>query len=575
MPPATPTNPATPAAPPPPTLRSPAVAAVLAPQPPEISVETPEQLAQLVSEVPPSFTLPDNYPNRFTPSDAQRRKARAAYTAALRFADGATDPGRKAEFQEIAKTLTARLQPIDIIYLRALLDGIPVELQDLKRDQIDMLKVNVALGIQEAEFYLTAYPQAKELNDVRVGLARLLFLNCEVAQKNWEDAQEKARGSKPSIEERIAHRDSYFKRLLAFLDEAEKDPALADNLKQRSLKLRADTFAGTDNPAKAAECYVELLKKWSSADEVKSGLTYVNAVQQYLYAELPEKAEEIGRQAMATCDNTKYYPHLADFQFKALTATGKLEEAEALWLKLMPVFGAREKELNRPEFERNGYRTYYDWALFRLGYVAFALLRHEQAKDYFKQHLEYVNDVTASGKPISPPLQVFAQRSKYLLDVLQTKIGNPAPELNLEKLWANNRPFSLAANQGKVIAIIFRSTASSRVDPTLLYLQRQYEKYGQDLGPFAVISVAFLKGMNDIPEQMEALEKEMKTLNLTFPAGYDPTPKRSVFSEYDVNIGSATLVFVDPLGRLAYYEQDPRPNAFGLFTRVIEGLLKG
>ena len=69
--------------------------------------------------------------------------------------------------------------------------------------------------------------------------------------------------------------------------------------------------------------------------------------------------------------------------------------------------------------------------------------------------------------------------------------------------------------------------------------------------------------------------RNVKALGLTYPAGLDPTSSKELFKAYDANVGSATLVILDPLGRIAYYEQDPRPNAFGLFERVIERLLGG
>ena len=90
-----------------------------------------------------------------------------------------------------------------------------------------------------------------------------------------------------------------------------------------------------------------------------------------------------------------------------------------------------------------------------------------------------------------------------------------------------------------------------------------------------MVSIAYLKGMKDKPGQVLQLEKEAETLRLTYPLGLDPTARKEIFKKYKANVGSATLIFIDPLGRIAYYEQDPRPNAFGLFRRVIERLIGG
>lgn len=540
--------------------------------PPEPRIDTLDELKRTLAEIPPAFAPSPDGGDPFRACDALRAKARGAHAAAQRLLGSAVDSVQKAELEDILKTIALRREPIGIAYLRALLGGVPSALQDLSREKIEMLKVNVAIGIEEAERFTAAYPQSKDISEARFYLMRLLFLNVDVAAKDWADAFERTHGAKPTIQERDAFRDAFFERIFGLLEMLEKDAALPETFKERTLKIKADAFSSVGQPAKAADLYAAHIAAWPGSDDVKSGLSYMAAIQHYLYAELPEKAQALGRRGMAACDNTKFFPHIADFHFKALVATGKLEDAEALWLKYMPIFTQRGNDPARGEFERNGYRTYAEWALFRLGYVTFALLRYEQAKDYFRQHLEFVKDY---GKPLPPPLQVHAQRSQYLFDVLQARIMNPAPELALAKHWAGDRAFSLAENQGKVIAIIFRTYNSPRAEPALLYLQQQYEKYGQDAGPFAVVSVAFPRGADNIPEQLAALKKEMDTLNLTFPSGFDSTPDRALFKQYDVNVGSATLVFVDPLGRLAYYEQDPRPNAFGLFTRVIEALLKG
>jgi len=561
------------AEPPPEAPAAAADAAARTAPPAEPRIENLDDLKRTVAEIPPAFACPSTESDRFRACDAMRVKAHGAHAAAARLLASAADSVQKAELEEISKTIALRREPIAIAYLRALLEGVPSALQDLSAEKIENLKRNVAVGIEEGEHYIAAYPQSKAISEARFYLMRLLFLNAEVAAKNWADAFELARGAAPTLAERETFRESYFARIFHLIEAIEKDAALPATFKERTLKIKADAFSSTGKAAQAADLYVAHIAAWPGSDDVKSGLSYMAAIQHYLYAEVPEKAEALGRRAIAACDNTKFFPHIVDFYFKALTATGKLQDAETLWLKYMPIFTQRAEDAKRADFERAGYRTYAEWALFRLGYVTFALLRYEQARDYFRQHLNFVKDY---GKPLPPPLQVHAQRSQYLLEVLQSKIMNPAPELPAGNCWAGGRAFSLAENRGKVIAVIFRTYSSPRAEPVLHYLQQQYEKYGQEAGPLAVVSIAFPRGTDNLPEQLGALKKEMDELNLTFPSGFDPSPDRALFTkDYDVNVGSATLVFVDPEGRLAYYEQDPRPNAFGLFTRVIETLLKG
>jgi tetratricopeptide (TPR) repeat protein len=348
---------------------------------------------------------------------------------------------------------------------------------------------------------------------------------------------------------------------------AETFPA---ELKAPAKKLFGDALIRVGKREEGCREYIEYLRAYPKAPTVASGLMYVVIAQQLLYAEKPAEAEKILNEAFKLGEKLEYHPHIIDFMYKCYTALGKLQEAEALWLKWGPEFEKRGAVATYPDTQRNNYRTFSEWYLFRLGYVNFALGQFDQAKDYFRRHLEKYS----GKKALNPATTVFLQRSTKLLDVLEKQIGKEAPPIDLQGLWAWNKSFSLEKHAGKVVALCFRTYGSSRVYDCLKYLQRTYEKHGEDDGPLMVASIAFLKGTKDVPGQLLQVEEEARALGLTFPCGLDPTPRREIFTRlYRANVGSATLIIIDPLGQIVYYEQDPRPNAFGLFDKIIHRLM--
>jgi hypothetical protein len=240
------------------------------------------------------------------------------------------------------------------------------------------------------------------------------------------------------------------------------------------------------------------------------------------------------------------------------------------WEKWGPIYGERAKEDSRGTDERNAYDIYYEWYLFRVGYIAFALGEYKKAAYSFRKHLDFM----ASLKSRRPGTVVHAQRTKTLLDYIEGFIMTAAPELACENLWAGNRPFSLEKATGKVLAVVFRGYEVDRIHPTLKYLEQVYRSSGAAEGPFTPVTVAYLKGFGDPKDQLAAVEREANELGITYPCGLDPTEGKDLFKAYEVNVGSSSLVIVDRLGRIAYMEQDPRPNAHGLFRRVIERLVK-
>ncbi len=545
--------------------------------PPAVSPAKPEELGpvsidrlrNVLSETAPSFAPSGSTERRYADCEVQRRRTVLGRRLIEALEGKDLEPADRAELAEMKKELLRRLEPILYHYLRTVDQSVPTDFRGYSREQMDSFKVMVHTAIGEGEFFVRTYPMSKWSTEVRYYLGRLLFLNIEVhlAQRAEEHRKETGKGAPATL--RATWRKAYLNRVSGLLETVRNATGVPGELQQPLAKLWADVLIRDGRREEGARHYTRYVRAYPKASDVASGLVYIMAAQQFLYAEKPAEAEKILKQALALGDAFEYHPHVIEFYFKALTALGKLEEAEALWLTWGPRFVERSRDRARSAFQRDNYKTFSESYQFYLGYVNFALGRFERAKDCFREHLETVG----ARKGLNPRTTVFLQRSTKLLEVLEEQIGTTAQEIDLQGLWAGNKTFSLAQHKGKVIALCFRSYGAARVHPCLEYLQRMYEEHGRGEGPFVSASIAYLKGA-DAPDQLLTLAEEGTALDLTYPLGLDPSPKRELFTQqYRVNVGSATLVIIDPLGRIVYYEQDPRPNAFGLFTRVIDRLL--
>ncbi len=542
----------------------------LPPEEKELGPASMDRVRNLLSQIPPSFTPDASEGKQYVACELQRRGVRKTNTMIAALEGMNLDQADKAELAEIKKELVRRREAICGHYLRAVDRYIPSDFRDVPRNKMDEYRALVATAQEEAEYFVTTYPTSKWATEARYYLARLLFLNINIYLTDLAEDYKDKTGKRAPADLRSTWKTTYFDRIFDLLKKAREAEDLPARLERPAMKLWADALINVGKRTEGAAEYIEYIQKYPKAPTVVSGLTYVIAGQQFLYAQKPAEAEKILLKALKVGDKLDYHPHVIDFLYKSYTALGKIEEAEALWQKWGPEFVDRSKDSQRSEFQRMNYKTFSEWYLFRLGYVNFALGRYEQAKDKFRQHLEKY----AGASNLNPATTVFLQRSTKLKEILEEQIGTQAPPFDLEGLWAWNRSFSLKAHAGKVIALCFRTYGSSRVHPCLRYLERTFQEFGGEQGPFIPASIAFLKGTKDIPGQLLKVEEEATALGLTYSCGLDPTEGREIFTQlYKANVGSATLIFIDPLGRIVYYEQDPRPNAFGIFDTIIARLM--
>ncbi len=508
------------------------------------------------------------------------------------------DVVQKAEFNEMKADLAGRIRPIIAALIIQIGKTTPHNFRGMSKEKITEAKKKVFLGINESAYYLSTYPESKQADSCRAVYAYLLFLNNRIYLAAMSKAWEKEHGGKPSASLRRNWKTQYFDKIFSLLEKVlpKKDipkwlrkifslfekkmlpkKDLPKWLRKTAMRVHGEALALMQKNSEAVAAYQAYLKTWPDAENVQSCAIQLNIADNCLKTGDTAKIKET-KAMLAACikenQESENIPSLVNMYYRTLLATGRIEDARKLWETYRPVFKKRMNDPERSRMEKHLYKGYYEWSLFFIGHMQLALMQHEKAKATFKQHIDFVKKLQKKGATLNTATPIYMQRSEQLLNFLQLKAVNPAPSLDAIK-WGFKKEFSLQDNIGKVVAIVFRGYNTERSRHVLKFLQELYAEYGYDKGPLAVCSISFRKGKNPIKNQLAVVEQEAVDLELSYPVGIDPDPEFKIFRTYDVNVGSSSLVLINPAGELVYYEQDPRwTQTFGLIRNVIKRLLK-
>jgi len=136
-------------------------------------------------------------------------------------------------------------------------------------------------------------------------------------------------------------------------------------------------------------------------------------------------------------------------------------------------------------------------------------------------------------------------------------VGDPAPAF--EGRLMDGTPFSLEAQRGKVVVLVFFATWCPPCREELPHLE--HEVWQRFKGPgFAIAAIAREHEASELGDFIS----EMK---LTFPV--IPDPDRSIFSLFADAFIPRTVV-IDPEGTVIYHGTDFDPEAFATMVQLIE-----
>ena len=207
-----------------------------------------------MADIPPDFKPEPEKGDVLVACEIHRRRARSLADKLALLATKSLEPAAKAELEEITKEFKRRYRPICLNYLRAVIDGMPVEFRDLGREKVEELKNLVATSIVEAEYYLATYPPAEETPEVQFFLAKLRFLSSSVWLQGRIDAWKQAHGGeRPPVQDQVAWKEEYFERIFELLNAVDASGKLPEKYKASAAKLRADSLVSLGKREAAAD----------------------------------------------------------------------------------------------------------------------------------------------------------------------------------------------------------------------------------------------------------------------------------------------------------------------------------
>lgn len=458
--------------------------------------------------------------------------------------------------------------------LDELLDKFPENLREANLDAREVPALADRI-LELAKEYVSKHPEGERAAELHYQIARFRAMNNQryVVTRVNELQQELQREVGP--EQIKAIRDEY---ILAALQELEKAEALSPplDLKRKIERCRGTLYYFGNYFDAAAEVYAAMVDQYPDDPDVDETLT--SLVGAYEKSRRFADAHRICERFLASHLRSAYAPHIINYKAKMLTYLGRLKEAadylEGKELFMRRAYGglpAGEDQIQYPPLIRKDFETYLDRLSFQIAFAKYALGDALGARERLQKSVEDLTE-KANRKQLNQVGQVYLDRSRRVLSVVEKLQGRPAPSIAAVDRWLQDR-LDLEAERGNVIALLFFPYDNPRSEEYLQAVQAFLtERWSEG---FRAAWIALPKGKRDFDQQLQSVGANVQRLGLTFPTGlatFEEWPP-TVYREYDIAPGTPTLVMIDRSGRVAWYKMDPTFRDFETSRAVVERLL--
>ena len=269
--------------------------------------------------------------------------------------------------------------------------------------------------------------------------------------------------------------------------------------------------------------------------------------------------------------------------WEALYALGDLEGGRELMEKIRDDY--REK-LGDESFTRGlsktllgQYRQWYFISDFWIPFVDYALGNDSDALAGFRTYVDRADqldqELRAQNQQLPPVIRIYRDfRAREFVTVLEEHQSQPAKvDFDDGIEWAYGEPLTIRESKGKVLAVLFRQPQNARATPFLRELNNFVTDHPDS---FAAATFGFVpRGLNEAAKaaRFENMRKELTSLGIDFPGGFDVTENSTVFRTLNATVGTASLIIFDAGGRVAWCHVDPTRNDINLLDRVIGRLI--
>jgi tetratricopeptide (TPR) repeat protein len=307
------------------------------------------------------------------------------------------------------------------------------------------------------------------------------------------------------------------------------------------------------------------------------GMSYV---MEGLYQEAQEHFEKVIKKKADSPEVVLYNIGL----WEALYALGDLESGQALLMRIRDEYG---KKLDDKSFTDslsktlfNQYQQWYYISDFWIAFCDYALGNDDAAlagfrtyndrADQFQEQLKFLN------RQLPPVIRIYRDfRSREFVMMLEEHQGQPAKaDFDVGIEWAYGEPLTIRQSKDKVLAVLFRQPQNARGTPFL----REINKFVEDNpDTFAAATFGFVPFvLNEAAKaaRFDNMTKELTSLGIKFPGGFDVTENSRVFRTLNATVGTASMIIFDAEGRVAWFHVDPTSNDINVLDRVIGRLIK-
>lgn len=474
-----------------------------------------------------------------------------ACIVAVPFPAGAAQEEDKASASSLPPVLEKGTGDCQKLYeeIRAVHDALPRSMGGLSTAEADRIAREVSEMTASARRFAEECSTADSVQMAEVQFIRAKALYLLSQRYRFQTIQQMRADGVPDLTNSLREAmDAYYSEIQALAQPAFEGLPPDHAFRPDALRYYAQACSDARDQESALKAYKLYLELFPGAEDLDRVLLAIGRL--HLDMGSYDVGIDVAERVQKEYYRRESYATAGELLWKLYHSSGDLEGLQRYVNTVETVYPLKLANKDLPDDLRSRLQLFLDFNGFRKGYTRFALGDCEGAIEAFKKHLAYME----TRDNANPAAKVYTQRSRDVLAFVEKLGCKPAPrELDLE--WATLERFSLLESRGKAIALVFRGLSDRRSASFLTPLWEVVK--ANPRMEMAVIS--YLRTGEQLQTQLQALRFEMDKLGYTGPAGFDPDgADKSLFRAYEVKVGSASLVVVDPKGRCVWFMEDPR-----------------
>lgn len=471
--------------------------------------------------------------------------------------DGARGPEKKHPNAECENLLAQ---------LKSLRERIPFVFVDLKRKPSE-INADILQSIRLAESFLSKCADSDALPSVKAHLARDLLKRYNVVKKELPPGL--------SESERNDAATKYLNRVESLAKEASEKSAPESDAYLMAVGTLADSAAHALDFARQRTHAMNVLER--RPDYEYRSKFIVDVARCYMHEGRYEEEVKFLRKWIPKCWDDPELVLYHNALIEALQGNGDLEGIEDLCMQMRGEYPSRMKTVESG-FLRGGFEQWLYTNGFWIGFARYALGDVDGARKVWEECKalidRYEEDLKEQGKELPNVIKIIRQFRIRDHLVFQEQFQGKEPSVDLDPGidWITEEKPTLKGLRGKVVALVFRPPRNKRAATFLQEVDRLVNKHNDLAG----ITLGYYPNRvtpEGRQQRKQAMREDLEELGVSLPAGFDATPRQSIFRALHATVGSPSFLMFDRKGRLAWYRLDPTDLDRAVVRRVVERMI--